>query len=315
MISPPATRRRADIPATPGDPEPRSAPGAAVTGFGVGWRPEIAGMLAARADLGFVEVIVENMPGRGPLPPALLGLGVPVVPHGIGLSLGGAEPPEAARLRRIATLAQALDAPLVSEHAAFVRTGGHEAGHLLPVPHTRDALAVLTANVRIARAELPVPLALENPASLLRWPDNELTLADFLTELAERTDAPLLLDISNLYGDTVNHGLDPATTFDRLPWERVAYLHVAGGVMLGEHYHDTHLHRVGPGPLELLAEAVRRLRAHGRSGPGQAAYLLERDGHYPPPSRLHDELDEVVTAAGDRPARRPLAPPPPGALW
>jgi len=275
---------------------------AAVAGFGVGWRPELAAALAERPDLGFVEVIAENVAldrhgrprGAGSAP---TGLGVPVVAHGVGLSLGGADAPDPARLRRLAAVAEAVCAPLVSEHVAFVRADGHEAGHLLPVPYTRDALDVLVANIRIACAELPVPLALENPGALLRWPDDELAPADFLTEVALRTDARLLVDVANFHGDTINHGLDPAATFDRLPWERVAYLHVAGGVTHDHRYHDTHLHPVGPGQLELLAEAVRRLPA------GRAAYLLERDGHYPPVAEFHAECDRVVAAAAEHERR------------
>ncbi|ONH29205.1 DUF692 domain-containing protein [Pseudofrankia asymbiotica] len=269
---------------------------AALAGFGVGWRPELAAALAERADLGFVEVIAENVPldrhGRQPRTASTpTDLGLPVVAHGIGLSLGGGEPPDPSRLRRLAAVAEAVGAPLVSEHIAFVRADGHEAGHLLPIPYTRDALEVLVANVRVACAELPVPLALENPGALLRWPDDELTPADFLAELVERTDALLLVDVANLHGDTINHGLDPAATFDRLPWSRVAYLHVAGGVIRDGRYHDTHLHPVGPEQLALLAEAVRRLP------PGQAAYLLERDGHYPPVAEFHAECDRVVATA------------------
>ena len=62
--------------------------------------------------------------------------GVPVIPHGVRLSLGGAEPLDPARVAHLAACAEALDAPLVSEHVAFVRAGGREAGHLLPVPRT-----------------------------------------------------------------------------------------------------------------------------------------------------------------------------------
>jgi len=66
-----------------------------------------------------------------------------------------------------------VDAPLVSEHVAFVRAGGLEAGHLLPVPRSSEALEVLTAHVRTVQAELDVPLALEPIATLFDWPDDE----------------------------------------------------------------------------------------------------------------------------------------------
>src|SRR6185437_2621069 len=115
-------------------------------GLGIGWRPELALLIDRLPDLGFVEVVAEDLDPGGPLPrpvEALRRRGVAVIPHGITLSLGGAEPPESRRLEALGRLAEQLDAPLVSEHLAFVRTGGREAGHLLPLPRTRDALAVV----------------------------------------------------------------------------------------------------------------------------------------------------------------------------
>jgi uncharacterized protein (UPF0276 family) len=259
-------------------------------GLGVAWRPALAAVLAERRDLAFVEVIAENVNLHAPVPATLTALGVPVVAHGIGLNLGGAEPLDSARVSQLARVAEHLSAPLVSEHVAFVRGGGLEAGHLLPVPRTRDTLDVLVANVRAASAELGVPLALENPAALLRWPDDEIDEADFLTEIAERTGALLLVDVANLYGDVVNHGVDAEAFLDRLPWEQVAYMHVAGGVRHGDLYHDTHRHPVTDDVVELLAEAARRCHA-------APAFLLERDGDFPTVTAFHAELDRLVAAA------------------
>jgi uncharacterized protein (UPF0276 family) len=97
----------------------------------------------------------------------------------------------------------------VSEHVAFCRAGGMEAGHLLPVPRTRAALDVLTENVTIAQAALPVPLAVENIAALVSWPEDEMTEGAFLTELVERTGVLLLVDVANLYTAQVNFGAHP----------------------------------------------------------------------------------------------------------
>ncbi|WP_232291825.1 DUF692 domain-containing protein [Frankia sp. QA3] len=257
----------------------------------MGWRPPLAAALAERGDLAFVELIAESVDPDRPLPVALTELGVPMVPHGIRLSLGGTEPLDPARVDRFVRVAGHLDAPLVSEHAAFVRAGGAEAGHLLPVPRTRAALRVLTRNIRSLTAELSVPLAVENPAALLRWPDDELDCAAFLTELAERTGTMLLLDIANLYGDVVNHGTDPDRFLAAIPWERVAYLHVAGGVTTHGLYHDSHAHPVRPEVLDLL-------RAAAGHWPGPLPCLLERDAHLPPVDEFHAELDAVTRAAG-----------------
>ncbi|WP_199487396.1 DUF692 domain-containing protein [Actinomadura spongiicola] len=261
-------------------------------GVGVGWRPEIAGFVEALPKLRFTEVIAESVHPERPAPDlaALRDRGVTIVPHGVKLSLGGAEPVAADRVAHLAACAEVLKAPLVSEHVAFVRAGGIEAGHLLPVPRTRAALDVLTANIRRTRSELPVPLAVEPIAMLFDWPDDEYTEADFLTELLDRTGALLLLDVANVYANARNRGEDPLALLDRLPLDRVAYCHVAGGSEAGGRYHDTHAAAVPAGVLDLVAEMCARQRPPG--------FLLERDGHYPPVDELRAELDAIAAASG-----------------
>lgn len=259
---------------------------------GIGWRPEIAGFVGALPGLRFAEVIAESVHPAHPAPELaeLRGRGAAIVPHGVKLSLGGAEPVAAERVAHLAACAEALGAPLVSEHVAFVRAGGIEAGHLLPVPRTRAALDALTANIRRTQAELRVPLAVEPIATLFDWPDAEYAEADFLTELLDRTGALLLLDVANVYANARNRGEDPLRLIDRLPLDRVAYCHVAGGAEQGGRYHDTHAAAVPDEVLDLVAELCARRRPPG--------LLLERDGNYPPVGELRAELDAIAAASG-----------------
>ena len=200
--------------------------------------------------------------------------GVPVIPHGIRLSLGGAEPLDPARVTQLAACADALDAPLVSEHIAFVRAAGREAGHLLPVPRTREALDVLAANVARLSAELTVPVALEVIAALFDWPDDELAEPEFLAAVGDRTGALLLLDVANVYANAVNRAQDPRAVLDRIldlvPADRIGYVHVAGGSARHDEaglYHDTHTDPVPDAVLALLAHLVRaRARGAGAAG-------------------------------------------------
>jgi uncharacterized protein len=277
-----------------------------MTSVGIGWRPEIDLTVERLPGLDFVEVIAESIrPNR--LPQSLLALrerGISVVPHGVSLSLGGAQRPEPRRLAHLGACARALDAPLVSEHIAFVRAKGRDAGHLLPVPRTRASLDVLVDNIRIAQDALGVPLALEHIAAVVGWPEDELTEAGFLTEILERTGAPLLLDVANLYSSAVNFGLDPLATLDALPLDRVAYVHVAGGILRDGVWHDTHTHPVGEPILALLGELARRAEVPG--------VMLERDGHYPPAAELAGELAAIRAAVGAPVAEpRPLRAPAP----
>ncbi|MFD7017065.1 DUF692 domain-containing protein [Streptomyces sp. NPDC059928] len=276
-------------------------------GIGIGWRPEIADAIEGLSGIEWVEAVAENLcPGH--LPDSLVRLrerGVTVVPHGVSLGLGGAERPDTGRLADLAARAQALGAPLVTEHIAFVRAGGPltasprlEAGHLLPVPRTRDALRVLCENVRIAQDALPVPLALENIAALINWPDEELTEGQFLAELVERTGVGLLIDVANLHTNRVNRGEDPARALAELPLEAIAYVHVAGGVERDGVWHDTHAHPVPEAVLDILGDLAARV-----SPPG---VLLERDDAFPPVAELKGELDAIGGVLG---AAKPTAPP------
>ncbi|GAA0560054.1 DUF692 domain-containing protein [Paractinoplanes ferrugineus] len=262
-------------------------------GVGIGWRPEIAGFVAGLPGLRFAEVVAESVHAHGELPPGLGDLierGVTVVPHGVRLSLGGAEPVDPQRVRHLAEVAERVRAPLVSEHIAFVRAGGVEAGHLLPLPRSREAVDAVVANVRRTQAELAVPLALEPIAALFDWPDDELSEADFLTEILDRTGAGLLLDVANVYANARNRGTDPLELLDELPLDRVAYVHVAGGAEHDGLYHDTHSHATPQPVLDLVGELCRRHRP--------PALMLERDGDYPPAAELRAELDAIAHAAG-----------------
>ncbi|EHK85284.1 DUF692 domain-containing protein [Saccharomonospora azurea] len=265
-------------------------------GIGVGWRPEIDLTVERLPGIDFVEVLAENIdPDVVPESLRVLrGRGIPVIAHAVSLSLGGAEPLDRTRIARLAAVAEAVDAPLVSEHVAFTRAGGLDSGHLLPVPRTREALDVLVANVKVAQAELPVPLALENIAALFDWPDNDLTEGQFLTELVERTDCLLLIDVANLHANTVNLGTVRDAFLDEVPLERLAYVHVAGGTTHDGLYHDTHRHAVPQEVLDTLALLCARTDPPG--------VMLERDDDYPSDTELATELAAIraVVAAAEQ---------------
>ncbi|GGN73131.1 UPF0276 protein [Streptomyces albiflavescens] len=263
-------------------------------GTGIGWRPEIAEAVERMPGIDWVEAVAENLcPGH--LPESLLRLrerGVTVVPHGVSLGLGGADRPDESRLTALAERAEALGSPLVTEHIAFVRAGGPltaspllEAGHLLPVPRTRDALDVLCENIRIAQDALPVPLAVENIAALISWPGEEMTEGQFLYDLVDRTGVRLLIDVANLHTNHVNRGEDPAKALDELPVEAIAYVHVAGGFERDGVWHDSHAHPVPRQVLDILADLASRV-----SPPG---VLLERDENFPEPGELERELGAI----------------------
>lgn len=257
------------------------------TGVGVGWRSEISGLISARPDLDFLEVMAESV-DPSQLPPGLcepMERRRSIFVHGVSLSLGSAELPEVDRVRHLGRVADALGAEIVSEHIAFVRAGGRSLGHLTPLPRTREAVAVFAENYRIAASQLNQPLALENIASFLQWPNDELTEAQFLAEILEATAAPLLLDVANCHANAVNNGDNLQDLLSTLPLERIAYVHVAGGYFDGDFYHDSHKHDVPEPVWELLGQLLE-LRP-------DLACMIERDGLYDL-ATLSSELDRLV---------------------
>lgn len=253
---------------------------------GLGFRRELAGaLLAAPGAVDFVEVVAEayREPGARRELAAFRELW-PVIPHGVKCSLGGAEGLDLDRARNLAAVAAAARAPVVSEHVAFVRAGGREIGHLTELPLTRQAARVVTRNVDRLRRMLPdVPLLLENVARGFLFPDGEMGEGTFHAEVAEATGCDLLLDVGNLYANAVNAGRDPEALLAEYPLDRVAMLHVAGGVWEHGFYYDTHAHPIPPEVLALTARALERV--------GPVPILLERDAGF---ERVEDVLDEVA---------------------
>ncbi len=264
------------------------------TQLGIGWRPELAVAIDRRTDIEFVEVLFENVKG-GVVPDPVLRLrqrGVEVIPHGISMSFGGAERPNLELVKRFNDLAEQLDSPFVSEHISFVSADGKNSGHLLPVPRTKKALAVIVENIVITKEHLTVPLALENIAMLCDWQNSEMDEAEFVTQVLLQTNSLLLLDVANLYANSVNHNFDPVAFMKKLPLDRIAYVHTAGGTINQGIYHDTHAHPVVDDVLDLLNHLDKLAKP--------PRVMLERDDNFPDATALNQELDcisEIITSA------------------
>lgn len=263
-------------------------------GVGIGYRRELAHALLARPEtVDFVEVVAEacREPAQRREASALAEVW-PVVPHGVKLSLGSAEGIDVGRARDFGRLARELRAPVVSEHVSFVRAGGREIGHLTELPMTREALNVVVRNAATLRRALPdVPLLLENVARAFVWADadHEMGEGDFHAAVAEATGCDLLLDVGNLYANAINANQDPFAVLASYPLDRVAMLHVAGGVFERGFYFDTHGHAV-PDPVFALVEKVFALR-------GPLPVLLERDADYDAHVAILSEVERLRAIA------------------
>jgi len=236
------------------------------------WRWDV---VRHRGELGVVECIPDDVAGEAGIRDlVLIGQAVPVTLHGIGLSLGSAEGLDPGRVRHVARVVEAVEPPWFSEHIAFTRAGGVEIGHLAPLPFTREAVAAVAANVQELRAALPgLPILLENIAYPFPLPDAEMTEAELVGAILERTDAGLLLDLENVHANALNHGYDPIEYLESLPLERVVEVHLAGGLWKEGQYMDTHTRSVPEESWKLLEWLVPRCRVR--------AVIIERDDDLP----------------------------------
>lgn len=260
-------------------------------GLGVGWRPQLAMHIERRKDLSFIELLADNhMMDKMPRKSIqyLVDSGLEVVIHSIGLSLGGASLPDDRYLEELNRVAALYNGKIFSEHIAFVRSGGLEAGHLLPVKRDESTLLVLVENINYACKRLSKPLVLENIASFLDWPGNTMSEVEFLSRILKETDCKLLLDVSNLYANSVNNKFDLLDFIDNIPTSRIEYLHIAGGISSKGIYHDTHSHNLNDEVLELLGLVCRKL--------SEPSVLLERDDLFPMQKEFFEELDSIEKA-------------------
>lgn len=257
-------------------------------GLGIGWRPQLAMHIERRDDLGFIEILADNHFIDEEVRPPIAYLkknGLKIVIHSIGLSLGGARLPSLEYIEELNRLESLYGAVLFSEHIAFVRSGGREAGHLLPVKRTAETLKVLIENINFVSSRLSKPLVLENIASFVEWPGNTIDESEFLVTILNETDCGLLLDISNLYANSVNNRFDPIEYLEKLPLDRVKYMHIAGGVTAKGIYHDTHSHAISRPIIDLLKVICSKI--------SDPSVLLERDDHFPMQDELFEELDLI----------------------
>jgi uncharacterized protein (UPF0276 family) len=213
---------------------------------------------------------------------------VPLLPHGLNLSIASADGLDLDYVSRLAALLERVRPPWYSDHLAFTRIGSREVGHLVAPPRTLASVEAVERNVAMLRARIgDVPFALENVACSFEWPDSDFEPGPFVAEILRRTDCALVLDVANLYGDAFNLGHDPRAFVDAIPPERIVQVHVAGGHHAGEALIDSHSQPTPEPVWELLAYVIARARGAGVSPP---VTIVEREAALPPLAVLAREV-------------------------
>ncbi len=269
------------------------------SGFGLGLRrTHYQDFLDSDVPVDFVEVISENYMVEGGNPLRILEqvrAKMPVIMHGVSMSVGSAHGLDTAYLAKLKTLAERIEPLWVSDHLCWTRTSAHNSHDLLPMPYTYDALDVVCENIDHAQNTLGRAMLFENPSSYMTFPEDEMTEWEFISAMSMRTGCYLLLDVNNIFVSAHNHQFAAQDYLDGLPMDRVRQIHLAGHTD-GEIKIDTHDQPVCDGVWQLYAKA--------RSMTGEVATMIERDDGIPPLPELLEELDMARDLAAS--VQRPL---------
>lgn len=250
--------------------------------------PHAAHIRRSLPAVGWLEVHSENyFVDGGPALAALEAIRAdyPIALHGVGLSLGSADPLDLGHLARLKRLAGRIEPAAISEHLCWSHVDGRHLNDLLPLPLTEEALTLVCDRVDAAQSALGRPLLVENVSSYLRFADDTIAEWDFVAAVALRSGCRLLLDVNNVYVNAVNHGFDPKAYLAAIPAESVAEIHLAGFDASGPCLIDNHGSRVAAPVWELYRCAIERF--------GAKPTLVEWDTDIP---ALEVLLDEAAKA-------------------
>lgn len=252
--------------------------------IGAGYRWELSDWIATRP-VECLEITAEHFAGRREETLAALADDFSLFVHGLGLSLGTPGDLDAARLEAFARVAEVARAEWVSEHVAFSRTGEVDLGHLNPIPPTRAMAQVVADHARQVSDYCGRPIILENITSHLRI-EGEFSETDFLNEICACADCGLLIDVTNLFINSRNHGFDPLAWLDAIDASRIIQLHIVGYSLEHGRYADGHGEPIQEELIDLAREVVRRAPVK--------AVILERDADFPGADGMAAELAKLA---------------------
>lgn len=256
---------------------------------GVGLRaPHMARIRTERPSIGWLEVHSENFFLDGG--PALAALDVirsdyALSLHGVGLSMGSADPMDETHLAQLRRLADRVEPAAVSEHLCWGRIDGRHLNDLLPLPFTDEALGLVCERIDAVQGVLGRPILIENISAYVRFGCDAMAEWEFVAEVASRSGCKLLLDVNNIYVNAVNHGFDARAYLEAIPGDAVAEIHLAGYDASGACLIDNHGARIAPPVWTLYRDAIERF--------GPKPTLIEWDTDIP---ALEVLLDEAAKA-------------------
>jgi uncharacterized protein (UPF0276 family) len=247
-------------------------------GHGIGLRTShFPRFLEGRPPVDWVEVVTENFMADGGRPIAVLEKvrrDMPIVLHGVSLSIGSVDPIAGSYLADLERLVARIEPAMITDHLCWGTHRGQYVHDLLPLPYTEESLAHVAGRVEVVQDRLGRPILLENPSSYVAFRDSTMSEWEFLSELCRRAGCGILLDVNNVYVSARNFGFDPIVYLDGVDPDHVGQFHLAGHTDKERYLLDTHDGAVPLPVWDLYREALRRF--------GRVPSLVEWDDSIPP---------------------------------
>ncbi len=270
-------------------------------GYGLGLRSDhlesIVSTLPQQVD--WFEAVTENylVPGGNPLYYLeQIREHYPVVFHGVTLSIGSTDPLNQGYIKQIKRLADRIKPVWISDHLCWSGCDGVILHDLLPLPQTEAVINHVVARVKQVQDILGQRFVLENISTYGDYKSSQMPEWEFVSRIAEEADCLILLDINNIYVNSVNHGFDPHDYLANIPVERVQQFHLAGHINRGTHIIDTHDSPIINSVWSLYQTAVARFST---SNLGPVSTMIERDDNLPPLEELITELEYAKKLAAE----------------
>ncbi|MBM4208405.1 MAG: DUF692 domain-containing protein [Gammaproteobacteria bacterium] len=261
-----------------------------INGAGIGLRRSLIEQIVAEpsSNLAFYEIAPENwinIGGKYGKQFRAMTERKDFVCHGLSLSLGSTDPLDEAFVHDVKRFLTEHRIKLYSEHLSYCSNNGH-LYDLMPIPFTGEAVKHVSARIKRVQDILEQRIAIEN-VSYYAAPSQEMSEIDFFNAVVAEADCSILLDINNIYVNSVNHNYDAEAFLKAMPGHRIAYAHIAGHYVEAEDFLvDTHGADVIDPVWKLLGKAYELF--------GVFPTLLERDFNLPPLAGLLKEVDTIL---------------------
>ncbi len=260
-----------------------------IQGAGLGLRSShYQEIFDTKPDVPWFELLSDNYMSDGGLPiirAEKIREDYPVTLHGVGMSLGSTDPLNTDYLSKLKALTDRIEPTYVSDHIAWVSVGGKYTHDLLPLPYTEETLHHISDRISQVQEFLGRKILVENPSSYMTFDSTDMTEAEFIKGITQRTDCDLLLDINNIYVSAVNHDFDPYEYLKGIPSDRVKEIHLAGYEKMDNYLFDTHGYQVHPPVWDLYRAALKQF--------GAIPTLIEWDTDVPSFTTLRQEAKKA----------------------